>query len=344
MICIHCRTDAKYKDREGGKCSSCGHAFAFEPKAGAPLTDAAFASALAHVSSDGKVKWTENYLYYEVARRLQKKASVVVPLLAGAVAFALSWVTGAWPIGVVAAVFWAAAARALVKNAAPSIVLPPGSFHQLLLAWVRAHGEPAGRIVRKPLPESPRPLPADVPEYSFDRAVVCDRSETVDLLLANRFHFENNCAVLSVDGYPPQAFETVRAMLKRNPKLVVYALHDATLEGCSLARRLATSPAWFLGGARVIDVGISPRHARRFKGLWTPVLPRGAALAGATADDAWLARYSLGLAVIRPEQVIKRLFRAISGTPDALTVGLSTDAVAFAEDATVSDGGGDSFG
>ena len=34
------------------------------------------------------------------------------------------------------------------------------------------------------------------------------------MLLANNFHFENNCAILSIEGYPPNVFETVRAMLK----------------------------------------------------------------------------------------------------------------------------------
>ena len=57
-------------------------------------------------------------------------------------------------------------------------------------------------------PTPKRTFDSDIADYSFDRAVICDRARTADLLIANNFHFENNCAVLSVDGYPPHAFET----------------------------------------------------------------------------------------------------------------------------------------
>ena len=77
-------------------------------------------------------------------------------------------------------------------------------------------------------PGPPPKLEPDVADYSFDRAVICDRARTVDLLLANNFHFENNCAVLSVEGYPQRVFETVRTMLKRNPQLRL------TIAGCSV--------------------------------------------------------------------------------------------------------------
>src|SRR5204863_3046139 len=136
------------------------------------------------------------------------------------------------------------------------------TFERLWERWCSVHGTPAGVIVRKPQPDHPAAAEPDLADYSFDRAVICDRARTVDLLLANNFHFENNCAVLSIDGYPPGPFETVRAMLKRNPGLQVFALHDATETGCRLAHRLATETAWFAGQARVVDVGLRPAHAR----------------------------------------------------------------------------------
>src|SRR5204863_2586986 len=129
-------------------------------------------------------------------------------------------------------------------------------------AWRAAlHDHPKGLIVRKEPAPRPRAAEPDIPLYSFDRAVICDRARTVDLLLANNFHFENNCAVLSVEGYPPGPFATVRTMLQRNPRLQVYALHDATFAGCVLARRLTSDPAWFQGQVRVLDVGLRPGHA-----------------------------------------------------------------------------------
>lgn len=57
-------------------------------------------------------------------------------------------------------------------------------------------------------------------------------------------------------------------MLKRNPRLQVFVLHDATVPGCRLAHRLVTDPEWFgEAGLRVIDLGLRPRHAKPFRGI-----------------------------------------------------------------------------
>ena len=73
----------------------------------------------------------------------------------------------------------------------------------------------------------------DVSAYSFDRLVVCDSPEIAQFLIANNFHFENNCAVLSITGYPQSIFDTTMEMLRRNPDLKVYALHDCSPKAVS---------------------------------------------------------------------------------------------------------------
>ena len=101
----------------------------------------------------------------------------------------------------------------------------------------------------------------DVSAYSFDRLVVCDRPEIAQFLIANNFHFENNCAVLSITGYPQNIFDTTMEMLRRNPDLKVYALHDCTPRGIGLVDHLRTSPNWFSdSSAIIIDLGILPRQ------------------------------------------------------------------------------------
>jgi len=283
--------------------------------------------------------------------------SIVLGVLGAAVALG-TFVSVAFFI--VAGMLWIIAASTAPKHWTR---FAPHEFESLWDRWVAVHGEPPGLIVRKELPaaNAPRALPSDIEEYSFDRAVITDRPETVDLLLANNFHFENNCAVLCIDSYPPQVFDTVRKMLKKNPKLVVYALHDATMEGCLLAHRLASSPAWFQGSARIIDVGLSPRHAGHFKGSLQRqegVIQSSPLLSD--ADNKWLSRYTLELSVIPPEQLIKRLFRAMStGSKEPLATTTSSSAADVAADgvaiyyihagtlstdASASDGGGDSFG
>ncbi|MEN9665947.1 MAG: hypothetical protein RLZZ326_2310, partial [Planctomycetota bacterium] len=190
-------------------------------------------------------------------------------------------------------------------------------FERLYSRWEAEHGPPPGVIKRRPAAESTPEVEADIGDYSFDRAVICDRARTVDLLLANNFHFENNCAILSVDGYPQGPFETVRSMLKRNRRLAVYALHDATPAGCRLARTLAQDLLWFAGSTTVIDVGLRPMQAAAIKG---PFMNGNAKDVGTEPglsawEATWLAKHRLELAVISPEQIVKRLFRAINQPP-----------------------------
>ncbi|MEO3706033.1 hypothetical protein [Trichormus azollae] len=77
--------------------------------------------------------------------------------------------------------------------------------------------------------------------YTFNRLVVCDNSSVAQLLIANNFHFESNCAILSITGCPQRIFSTTMQMLRPNPDLKVYALHDYSPKGISLAHRLRTS-------------------------------------------------------------------------------------------------------
>ncbi len=131
--------------------------------------------------------------------------------------------------------------------------------------WLR-HWQTFNGIVEKLLP-APRQesLPASIdPEvsaYSFDRAIICDNDEIAQFLIANNVHFENNCAILSISGYPQSIFDTVIEMLRRNADLKVYALHDANPAGVSLVHQLRTNSNWFANQAvTIFDLGISPRQ------------------------------------------------------------------------------------
>lgn len=377
MKCIRCNHDSKYKERTNQTCPKCKKLFAFEPRDGAKLSDMAFQSAIDRVSGRGKVRWTPAHLYYEACRRLRPRAlrrPSTGESIGGGVVLAIIGGVSLISRGVAAFVLFVLVLGCLVQGVRWLIgrrsTTPPltrEAFETMWQTWLRTHGKPAGLIERAPqaAPRPPRrPLEADIGDYSFDRAVICDRPETVDLLLANNFHFENNCAVLSADGYPPAPFETVRAMLKRNPRLQAFALHDATLAGCQLAHLLTHDPDWFAGQVPVIDVGLRPGQAGAFRGLWlaTPqlaVVPE----AGLKASEvAWLQQYSLELAAVRPDQVLKRLFRAMNRPHDDDDDGSDVyilgdgdhqreresfvieDEDSFSSDASADDGGADSFG
>ncbi|MBS2016479.1 MAG: hypothetical protein JST00_26575 [Deltaproteobacteria bacterium] len=358
MKCIRCQNDSKYSERTDGKCPRCNGRFAFEPKSGDTFTDAAFAAAIDRVSSSDAVRFTEANLYYELARtRRRSNETRLVLFILAVIVFAVGAVIAmSSTSGVVFLVALALAAGAGIAGALtkprPVPSLTRSDVSEMLRKWTAAHGAPAKLVQPPKAPARARPAPVakELATYSFDRAVICDRPETVDLLLANNFHFENNCAILSVTRYPEALFEPVLEMLRKNPRIEVYALHDASADNHDLARTLATSPQWFRGIGRVTDVGLLARHAMKMRGLWQALpMTKSVTFPDVTAAErAWLSTYVQELAAIRPEQVIKRLFRAM--TQPGTQVATGDGGFYFiggsfgGPDAGTSDGGGDSFG
>jgi len=115
------------------------------------------------------------------------------------------------------------------------------------------------------LPEPSQDIPAtvntDISVYSFDRVMVCDNDAIAQMLIANNFHFEKNCAVLSITGYPQSIFDTVMQMLRRNQNLTVYALHDASPQGVRIGHQLRAYRNWFPDiTVSIIDIGLLPRQ------------------------------------------------------------------------------------
>jgi hypothetical protein len=323
LKCIHCDRDVRYKDRRDGRCDGCRKPFAFEPQRRDLFTDRAFQNALETLTGRGRLRFGIEHLYWELARRRTRKqrglfvgcsvVSLGVALMLGFLATSANRDLGFFAMGALGLSLWM---FLLVRS--PGRASRDLSLEQFNKAWTRwneVHGRPGEAIQREPRRQKPREAAEpDLYDYSFDRVVICDRARTVDLLVANNFHFENNCAVLSIAGYPEAVFAPVRAMLKRNPRLEVFALHDATPFGCRVAERLATDPEWFKGHRRVVDVGLRPRHVLSHREYWlasevAQVTPGG----GLSAEEAkWLSRYRVELAVYRPEAILRALFRAIN--------------------------------
>ena len=330
MKCIYCGNDSNYKDRlPGHRCGTCGKGFAFEPMQGDPFTDKFFGSSITRVSSQGRIRWVTDNLYYEVCRSLRKRAirkAYVYAALPSAVLVVIGLanfpqIQGVQGIAVMVTVVGTVFAGFQARARRPVVRLLRSDFDMLWPKWVSAHGIPEGYID----PENRAPAPdleqeADIADYSFDRAIICDRRETVDLL-HNNFHFEHNCAVLSYDGYPEASFETVLRMIRNNPDIELFALHDCTMKGCMLANHLRTSGDWFRRGPLVQDIGLRPEHVGGLKGCYLEVTGLDASPGDVlTAREArFLAQYAVEFTAIRPERVLKRVFRSIS--PDGAAGG-----------------------
>lgn len=141
-------------------------------------------------------------------------------------------------------------------------------FQEWLNRWIAINGSITKMLASPREENNVVAISSDVSAYSFDRVVVCDSAEIAQLLIANNFHVENNCAILSITGYPQSIFATVMEMLRRNPELKVYALHDASPRGVGLVHHLHNNPNWFQNSNAVIfDLGLSIKQILRSRNL-----------------------------------------------------------------------------
>lgn len=286
MKCIKCDADNNLKDRKetNGRCKNCQHPFVFDPKvtAGVDFTDKFFQQTLSNISLNDSLSFTPRQFYYFFNQRRNAKKVDPLKILGGFaifVAIPLTFIllfTGSLfcvlfilPLMLVAsgiALLASPALRQRLRGVKPQQL---NATEREVEGWYRRWCEVNGNVVKQ-LPDLPSAtkrafqalkINPEVKNYSFDRVVICDRPEIAQCLIANNFHFEHNCAVLSLDGYPNDIFQTVMEMLRRNPALSVYALHDASRSGVELTHTLRTDPRWF-GGSNVAiyDIGLLPRQ------------------------------------------------------------------------------------
>lgn len=211
---------------------------------------------------------------------------------------------------------------------AQEFIIAESAYQDWLNRWQGVNGN-----IQKLLPapqnlnNQTTPINPDVTAYSFDRLIVCDSADIAQFLIANNFHFENNCAILSVTGYPESIFQTTMDMLRRNPELKVYALHNCTPRGLGLINRLRTSSNWFQNSnITIIDIGITPRQAiGAKKNIFIETSPQSASEASQLPSEIrnnlspdelqWLqAGNFVNLESFRPQQLIQIIQRGIANT------------------------------
>ena len=312
MKCIQCNADNDLRDRtrNQGRCCKCKHPFAFEPtsmKAKLRFTDGFFAKALADISANGTLYFTRRQLLYLLEKRLLRKARfipvgcltiLVLPAMFGGFIILVSFVgIPVWAGFIYLILFFNFGIHSLeqglarfnqrfvrLKKINKRILITDAMLDIWLKRWELSNGSPARLLSPPSAPASlaPANIVNDITAYSFDRVLVCDSVAIAQLLIANNIHFEHNCAVLSIGGYPQAIFATTIAMLRRNPDLQVIALHDCSPSGVALINQLRTSPDWYLDSTQVIfDLGMLPRQI---------AAARGQAYIQVSADSAQNAR------------------------------------------------------
>jgi hypothetical protein len=279
--CIHCGERADYRARQAtGACKACGRRFAFEPRTDKRMTDMTFKLAIEGVSDRGQFLWTDDQLYYDLCRRVRRRRLF----------------------------------HRLVRR--PVVSLSRPEFSLLYTRWIDAHGVPEGRLYGRQFEPETAAAPPDAEAYGFESLVVCDSEAIADVLLANGFHAEAKCPVLAFNGYPHHISAALLPLLRERPPETILVVHDASWDGCALAEALTESPQWFAGVEvpRIVDAGLRPRDAKRYRGLYQRASHARVASAGTPPDEAeWLGKYVLELAVARPRVLMSVLSRVLRG-------------------------------
>lgn len=340
MKCINCGTDNKLKDRTAnqGRCIKCNHPFAFEPTSmsNIKITDPFFAKAIADISAKNTLFFTPKQLLYFLNNRLRPKSflntkNIGLIIIIGGILLSLA--SNSFSIFVIAVsvgmllIYWGTRQLGRIGFLTQEFLFSQSQVQDWLNRWQQFNGSIL-KILPSPNQENaPATVNPDVTAYSFDRLIVCDSAVIAQLLIANNFHFENNCAILSITGYPQSIFDTTMQMLRRNPDLKVYALHDCNPRGIGLIHNLRTSANWFLNSdTMIIDVGLTPRQIIATKrGMFIQSSPESAQAAkqlpieirqSLSAEElAWLESGKfVELESFTPQKLIQVLQRGISGS------------------------------
>lgn len=286
-----------------GRCKNCGKEFLFEPKnsdSALRLTDSLFLSLLTKISSNEAIYYTQKQFIYALEKRIKSMYSIVafvkkyelkkmnlydyIKILCffmGCLGIAIFVLWGINLSVFLGSIFLTTISLTIqvcqnLKIIATGIKLRKLDFNarQFRLSsadiqnWLYRWQESNGKIT-KLLPLMKKQdfdikIDSDILNHSFDKLLVCETNNIAHFLIANNFHFENNCAVLSVKGYPKNIFDTMLTLVKSNPNLKVYSLHNCTPEGISLAHYLRTNQKWFLdSNITIYDIGLSPHHILR---------------------------------------------------------------------------------
>ncbi|MEM9214727.1 MAG: hypothetical protein AAGD25_10310 [Cyanobacteria bacterium P01_F01_bin.150] len=282
MKCSNCRVDNNLKDREAnrGRCKNCRQLFAFEPtamKAPFKFTDIFFAQLIEDVSANDTLFFTEAQLYYLINRRLERKIiqqsgplttlAFVGTVIGGIMLLnaAIGWGMVLIAISIVLALWDKRQKRKQLLKQPKTFPVNWATFNDWHQQWQRAKGDTQRQLAPVRQQVNQVAISPQVSDYSFDRVVVCEHDDIAQMLIANNLHFEHNCVVVSINGYPAEIFDTVMTMLKRNPNLSVYALHDASPSGLRVPTMLRQSQ-WFPDTSiNIYDLGLLPRHAVMLK-------------------------------------------------------------------------------
>jgi hypothetical protein len=273
---------------------SCGYRFALNPKEPPNISDIAFQKSLDRLTGSGQYYFTYTQLYAQIYRFLEnrlrttRRASAIggsgfFLIVAAGVVFGagMPWIIVLPFLLIIVGALWFATRR--VKLDSTTVTKTIDTYEKLHPLDNLADGS-------RFKDAKPEQLDKEILQYAPERILIVQHDDITDMLLLNRFHFDNKALVLSAQKYPHHAFQACQSFLSQHPDIPVLLLHDASTEGLHMKERLLTDPSWNLQGKNVHDLGLNPSGVDRIKSpIWVPstkeALREGVKVPGVAAPE-----------------------------------------------------------
>lgn len=274
MKCPKCQNNQKFK--YGMICNMCRYHFALNPKEKYGISDAAFKAVLDKLSGGGHYYFTYNQLYAQVYRLIKKKhhtgflgascLGVIITVAGSAIligGFGLGWKS-------CSALFFTAMVLAYFIGRRPFKL----EYHipaQKIETYKNIH--PLDNLAdgTKFKHLNKMGLDAEFLKHAPERILIVEHDDMVDMLLLNRFHFDNKTLVLSAQKYPYAAFEACQGFLANHPDIPVLLIHDCSEAGLQMQGKLLTDQSWNLEGKNINNMGLHPKDVEKLKSpIWIP--------------------------------------------------------------------------
>lgn len=272
MKCPECAFNQKVK--HGMRCGKCGYRFALSPKKPPYLSDMAFKMAVDRLTGNDQYYFTFGQLYAAIHNLIRKKhrRRKVIPIIFIAAIAALFLFSTGWggilfflALLVIARLFfWKKIINFFNRVSHDEIDRAIRDYrkYHLLPKMATGRGFRGSR--------GPR-LDEELFDYAPERILIVEHDDLVDMLIHNRFPFENKTLVVGAGKYPEQAFQACQGFLARHPDIPVYIIHDVSLAGMGLQNKLISDAFWNLKGKNVQDLGLhSPALQRIKQPVWIP--------------------------------------------------------------------------
>ena len=319
MKCPNCRNNQKYKD--GMRCNMCQYKFALDPKEYFNISDAAFKAVIDKLSGAGQFYYTYNQLYVQVYKAVRKKHHVkffelscfgiILVLITFALmgSFKVRWeyiIAVSFILFCILMFLTSIASKRPFKLEAKipaRIITTYKSLHPLKNL---ADGTKFRHLNKKT-------LDTEFLEYAPEQILITERNDMADMLLFNRFHFDNKTLVLSAKKYPGAAFNACQGFLANHPDIPVFLIHDCSEEGLKMQGKLLTNKSWNLKGKNLNNLGLHPKDVDNLKSpVWIPANKDKNILTQGSAHENINQGFTMPLDIASPSAIIGSLTMAIT--------------------------------